>query len=116
MIERILEAGVRAGAITVCWAVKGPHGSITYRFTYRDGCDNAYDLGVHSKSPQSEWDKKMQGGPCRWTDGDCYYDGGSLAAEEMLPDVLTCGDDWLWARLEEKYRKTFGDEIEKVKQ
>ena len=73
---------------------------------------DGWDVGYHSPVPMYEGQTPM--GECHvLKEGDCYYDGSSLQAEEWVEDFVAGGTEWLWKKLEERYRMRFGaDEIE----
>ena len=64
-----------------------------------------WDVGYHSPKPMYDDHKPMA--KCDVIDGDCYYDGSSLWADEWIEDFLKGGTDWLWPKLEEVYRERF---------
>lgn len=67
---------------------------------------SGYDLGYHARVPQYDGQTPMQN-ECEYLGGPCYYDGSSLAAEELVEGFLNGGDDWVWNRLEAYYRHRF---------
>lgn len=67
-----------------------------------------YDLGYHAKEPQYEGHSQMKH-DCELTGGSCYYDGSSLAADDLVEGFLNGGDEWVWNRLEAYYRCRFED-------
>ena len=71
-----------------------------------------YDLGYHSFNgfaPDREWGTKMD--DCWLADNHeaCYYDGSTLNAENIVPEFLRKGTDFLWPYLEDYHRGVFGD-------
>lgn len=68
-----------------------------------------FDLGYHSKVPlydgQSRTDKH-----CVYCDnGPCYYEGSTLASENIFRRLIEHGDEAVWYDLEEYYKQTFGE-------
>jgi len=64
------------------------------------------DVGYHSISPRYEgqWRSKS----CRHFDGrPCYYDGSTLAAQEVFDILVKEGSDGIWKKLEECYNQYF---------
>lgn len=70
-----------------------------------------YDVGYHSLTPLSEYEKENGGRPdCDWLDGKpCYGDGSALRAEEWMKIFLEKGSDEIWKMLEVEYEQTFKD-------
>ena len=67
-----------------------------------------WDVGYHSRVPRNEGQKPM--GPCEYLDGAvCYYDGSGLQADPIRDALLERGDAGVWAALEERYIRTFGE-------
>ncbi len=72
---------------------------------------NGWDIGYHSPVPMFE-DQKPISESCEYMDGKpCYYDGSSLAAEELRDRLLSEGDAGVWASLLDYYVRTFGEEL-----
>ena len=69
---------------------------------------SGWDIGYHSPKPMYEGQSPMDS--CTVLDGDCYYDGSSLQADEMIPQFLAGGTDWLWPELERRYHEEFSQE------
>lgn len=65
----------------------------------------AIDLGVHSHTPQ--YPNHTVKTDCYILQGDCYYDGSTLGAEEPFELLLSKGSDALWEYLENYYREQF---------
>jgi len=65
----------------------------------------AWDIGYHSLTPMYEGQTSMA--KCKVTDGDCYYDGSSLQADEYLEILIKEGTDGLWSALEKRFVQTF---------
>lgn len=65
------------------------------------------DVGYHSPVPMYEGQSKASD-DCPYTDGECYYDGSGLQAEELFIDFLVGGDKAVWERLEQSYISHFG--------
>lgn len=66
------------------------------------------DVGYHSPTPQYEGHTAL---PCDILDsGQCYYDGSSLAAEDLLKRMIAEGDAAIWSELEAVYHQRFGEE------
>lgn len=59
------------------------------------------DLGYHSPHPQYEDHTITKN--CEWTDGDCYYDGSSLRAQELFEKFIAEGEEYMWQQLEEEW-------------
>jgi hypothetical protein len=66
----------------------------------------AADIGYHSPKPMYEGQASM-GNDCPWIDGECFYDGSSLQAEEVFKVFRASGEEALWELLEERYRDWF---------
>lgn len=64
-----------------------------------------WDLGYHAKAPQYEGQSPQD--KCDCFDGPCYYDGSSLAADNLIEGFLNGGDEWVWNRLEAYYASRF---------
>lgn len=69
----------------------------------------AVDIGYHSKMQVYE-NQLLISKDCPYTNGDCYYDGSGLRAEEFLPKFLEKGTNAVWEMLEEYYVNKFGKE------
>lgn len=67
-----------------------------------------WDVGYHSPTPMYDGQSSMK---CHILDGECYYDGSSLQADEWIPDFIEGGTEWLWPRLEKLYHDTFDETI-----
>ena len=63
-----------------------------------------WDIGYHAREPQYEGQTSRE---CSLLDGQCYYDGSSLQADEWIEGFVCGGTDWLWPKLEDYYRFTF---------
>ena len=69
-----------------------------------------YDVGYHADKPQYEGQSPMD--KCNLlTEGKCYYDGSSLAADERYKQFLLQEDafDWVWKKLAEDWQSHFGN-------
>lgn len=67
-----------------------------------------WDVGYHSLEPQHEDQTSMN---CTVVPGGkCYYGGSSWMADEWVKGFLEGGTEWLWPKLEEYYRSTFGED------
>ena len=67
------------------------------------------DVGYHSPTPQYEGQTNL--GPCNILDiKHCYYDGSSLAAEDLLKRMIAEGDAAVWSELEATYHEHFGED------
>lgn len=66
-----------------------------------------WDVGYHAYEPQFEGQDSM---PCELLGGQCYYDGSTLLADEMVPKFIAGGTAWLWPELENIYRTRFEPE------
>jgi len=65
------------------------------------------DLGYHSPKPMFEGHEAITDS-CEWLDGKpCYYDGSSLAAEDVYRVLLKEGSEGVWRVLEKYYREVF---------
>jgi len=64
------------------------------------------DVGYHSPYPMYE--RQPKGANCPYTDGDCYYDGSGLRAEEWCKIWLEKGTDAIWRKLEKEWKIMFG--------
>lgn len=64
-----------------------------------------WDVGYHSPKPMFEGHTPMDS--CDLIDGECYYDGSSLRADEWVEDFIMGGTEWLWPKLEEEYALRF---------
>lgn len=64
------------------------------------------DLGYHSNRPMYRGQERMKCdlGKRGW----CYYDGSSLAADEVRDTLLAEGSEGVWSMLEKYYIATFG--------
>lgn len=75
----------------------------------RDGhCWNAWDLGVHSRTPLFDGQDEFEPGEdCYLLGAPCYYDGSSLQAGEVLDRWLALGRPLGWLRtvLARRYRE-----------
>ena len=63
------------------------------------------DLGYHAREEQYEGQGKMSS--CEFVPGGCYYDGSSVGAAGMLGLLAEKGEEVIWERLEEEYRRRF---------
>lgn len=72
---------------------------------------DGWDVGYHSPKPMYEGQEPLHH-DCDLIDGGvCYYDGSGLQAQEIIPDFLAGGTEWLWPYLEGRYRDQFeGDQ------
>ena len=65
------------------------------------------DLGYHSLVPQYDG-QTVVNEECSVLDGrPCYYDSFGLRAEVVYHELLTKGDQGVWAALEEEYKRLF---------
>jgi hypothetical protein len=62
------------------------------------------DIGYHAPTPQYEGQTSMK---CDVLDGECYYDGTSLGAEEFMSTFLAGGSDAVWEMLQKRYDDQF---------
>ena len=68
------------------------------------------DIGYHSYTPLREWQKEPTFESCEYLRGKpCYYDGSSLGARVFFQLLVKEGQEAVWQRMEEYYRKTFGE-------
>lgn len=63
------------------------------------------DVGYHSHTPMYEGQNKRD--HCEYLNGPCYYDGSSLAAEDLLDRFLAGGEEVVWKYLKEYYTSRF---------
>lgn len=66
------------------------------------------DFGYHAYEPQYDGHTRMD--TCdvlTIAEGGCYYDGSSLAADDVYQRLLREGDAGVWAALEEAYAERF---------
>jgi hypothetical protein len=66
------------------------------------------DLCYHAKKPQKPG-QQIFDTDCKYTGGDCYYDGSGLEAEELFEMLTSQGSDAVWEELESRYLKQFGE-------
>jgi len=66
----------------------------------------AADIGYHSPVPRYEGQDPMSD-ICEVLGGVCYYDGSSLAAEEIFNTLIEKGEEATWKRIEDRYTSTF---------
>ena len=66
------------------------------------------DLGYHSRVRMYPSQEPISE-DCPIIGGMCYYDGSSLAAEEVYWEWVEKGMDWLWERLERAYYSMLED-------
>lgn len=64
-----------------------------------------FDLGYHADKAQ--WSGQLNVGCTYRAKGECYYDGSSLAADEMLDIFLTRGEGAMWQELHDYYISLF---------
>jgi hypothetical protein len=69
-------------------------------------CPVPYDLGYHSPVPMYDGQEPISDN-CEITGGDCYYDGSTLAAENIYKILLYHGSDGVWKELERVWRDKF---------
>ena len=69
-------------------------------------CPTSYDLGYHSPVPMYDGQEPISD-DCEITGGDCYYDGSTLAAENIYKILLYHGSDGVWKELERVWRDKF---------
>lgn len=67
----------------------------------------ASDLGYHSPFPMYDC-QSLTTESCELLEGKpCYYDGSSLAADDVLDLLIREGGEAVWARLEKEYVERF---------
>ncbi len=99
--------------------LSGKHGTIQFLIntnwrlphlsrTTHDILPEPVDLGYHSKHPIYEGQAPTFD-YCEITGGPCYYDGSTLAAEDLFQEFLEGGNDAVWQELERQYRRVFGE-------
>jgi len=95
------------------WAVIGPAGAVDFHcnnVSIGHGIDWIGGIEEHRREP----DKYQVGKPpdhtdCRLLEGNCWHDGSSLYASEVLIPILKQrGEDALWTQLEAEYRERLG--------
>lgn len=118
------------GACRIRFILKGPKGAVQFmigttwflpqtqrenrKWQYDFDCKfdqihpQGWDVGFHSPVPMYEGQTHMDS--CDVLEGNCYYDGSSLRADEWVPNFLAGGTEWLWPKLEEEYRSLFETE------
>ena len=105
----------------VCWMIlKGDKGAVQFSFSTGIYPPNVlaewkakgyvsepmgYDVGYHSPTPIYDGQDLM--GKCDLLDGDCYYDGSSLRAEEWFKIFMEDGYERIWEMLEDYYKELF---------
>lgn len=66
------------------------------------------DVGYHSPYPM--YDDQPASDNCHLIEGDCYYDGSGLAANDMFEVLLHKGSDGVWCELEKYWHDRFGED------
>lgn len=96
------------GAITLCWYLHGDTKTTQFTvllykcqqegFSYR-GTLLPTDVGYHADTPKYDQDSME----CHLRpSGRCFYDGSSLAANELWELFITSGkEDVIWSKLED---------------
>lgn len=70
------------------------------------------DVGYHSYVPISKYQENPVSFSCEYLDGQpCYYDGSSMAAENLYKKFIAEGDKVVWEYLEKYYFNVFKDLI-----
>lgn len=99
------------GSIRKEWLIIGPpYGAVQYvesEYTYdpeRPPKRTAWDLGYHSREPRYS-DQETR--DCPAIEGQCYYDGSGLHAEEVKKILDELGEEALWTFLETYFREVF---------
>lgn len=112
------------GACRIRFTLKGPKGAVQFMIgtnwylpeqqknkdimSIFDQQPQGWDLGYHSPTPLYDNQSSMK---CDIIDEErCYYDGSTLNADEMIPDFLAGGTEYLWPKLEEFYKSVFGED------
>lgn len=114
--------GYGRGAVVCSFYLSGKKGAIQFKFFTNwflptDTIPNeikpsGMDIGYHSPIPQYE-DQQPMDGECPLLkklgyEGNCYYDGSTLGADEYLETLLTKGSDAVWKKMKKYYFKRFG--------
>ena len=74
---------------------------------------SGYDLGYHWRTPQYEGHEEYKRAGCKYLNGDpCYYDGSGLAGDDVLRDMVTKGEKWVWKWLVRRYRSCLEAEVD----
>lgn len=63
---------------------------------------SGFDIGYHAKKPNYKGQTARK--DCPYIDGTCYYDGSTLAADDLLKEFIAKGVDVVWKRLEDTYK------------
>lgn len=100
------------------WLLRGRKGTVQFLLwqlppnPFRPDGVMPVDLGYHSHTPQYAGQEPMEG-PCEFLDGaTCYYDGSSLAADDVYRIYQQAGDAGVFARLAKYYEGVFGEPAE----
>ena len=117
------------GAMKLVFALVGEEGAVQFylytpfylphvlqRFSkgsWFEGDYQAFDLGYHSKVPMYENHSPIHEN-CIYTDGPCYYDGSSLAAEHVYTMFTGMGETALWYELLKYYNDIFETEYSEM--
>jgi hypothetical protein len=72
-----------------------------YRPNRTDFEPMSFGIDYHSKTPRYEGHTPMK--DCRWTGGDCYCDGSSLAGDRLMKRFFVEGEEVVWSELESWY-------------
>lgn len=73
---------------------------------------SGWDLGYHWTTPQYDGQDSME---CDLLpDGQCFYDGSGLAADDVLRDFIAEGEDAVWRWLEKRYQWCLDTDAERV--
>lgn len=82
-----------------------------YPFTYLQKPMPA-DVGYHSPSQTYEGQDPMD---CHLLKcGKCYYDGSTMAADDVFTVLLREGSEGVWKHLETKWNQHFGHSCQKI--
>lgn len=72
------------------------------------------DLGYHSNVPIYAGQKPISS-DCHYLGGPCYYDGSTLAADDVFDALLKEGHEGVWNKLQECYDQTKVRQLEDMK-
>lgn len=106
------EKGVAQFVIYTGWHLKHVQEELDRKPVHRDyphlSCHPMpVDLGYHSPVQMYEGQEPLKN--CKYMNGkDCYYDGSSLNADALYWKFVEEGEDIVWKKLEEYYKKQFG--------
>ena len=67
---------------------------------------SGWDVGYHSPIPMYEGQEKRS---CNILEGECFYDGSSLRADENKEILIREGSEGVWKFLEKEWNMKFGE-------